>query len=111
MLKRARVLFNLGLKQDGLSLQTVAEKDHFEMTESERRVNFEKIKALKNPNDDLKEGTEIDFSVEHALEPRVIEMVRVHETWLGYAEELIKWGEFSRVKDLAKEVSLHARIL
>ena len=38
-------------------------------------------------------------------------MVRVHETWLGYAEELLKWGEFVRVKAFAKEVALHARIL
>ena len=111
MLKRARVLFNLGLKEAGLQLQTQAEESHYELTESERRVNFEKIKALKNPKDDLKEGTEIPFGPEHALEPHVIEMVRVHETWLAYAEELIKWGEFTRVKELAKEVSLHARIL
>lgn len=38
-------------------------------------------------------------------------MIRVHETWLSYAEELLKWGEFVRVKAFAKEVALHARIL
>ena len=38
-------------------------------------------------------------------------MLRTHETWLGYAEELVRWGEFARTKDLAKEVALHARIL
>ena len=111
MLQRARVLFNLGLKPEGTALQTKAEENAFELTEDERRVNFEKIKALKNPNDDLREGTTVPFTVEAADEPQVIEILRTHETWLGYAEELIKWGEFTRTKELAKEVALHARIL
>ena len=53
MLQRARVLFNLGLKPEGNALQTKAEENAFELTEDERRVNYEKIKALKNPKDDL----------------------------------------------------------
>lgn len=74
-------------------------------------MNYEKIKALKNPKDDLKESTVIPFNVGAADEPHVIEILRTHETWLAYGEELIKWGEFSRTKQLAKEVSIHARIL
>jgi len=45
------------------------------------------------------------------MEPLVVESVRIHEAWCVLAEELIKWGEFSRAKDLATEASLHARIL
>ena len=59
----------------------------------------------------MSEGTIIPFTTEESDEPRVLEMVRVHETWLGYAEELLRWGEFVRVKAFAKEVALHARIL
>lgn len=81
------------------------------MTEDERRVNYEKIKALKNPNDDLMEGTTIPFAPADASQPKVIELLSTHETWLAYGEELIKWGEFTRTKDLAKEVALHSRIL
>lgn len=35
----------------------------------------------------------------------------MHEAWLLYSEELIKWGDFSKAKDMAKECNLHARIL
>lgn len=110
-LKRARILFNLGVKIEGEKLQNEAEQNAFILSETERRVNYEKIKALKNPDDDLSEETKCAFQAEEANEPKVIEMVRVHESWLAYAEELLKWGEFSRVKVLAKEVALHARIL
>ena len=71
MLQRARVLFNLGLKVDGQALQSKAEENPFEMTEDERRVNYEKIKALKNPNDDLMEGTTIPFAPADASQPRL----------------------------------------
>jgi hypothetical protein len=37
--------------------------------------------------------------------------LRIHDAWLLYSEELLRWGDFVRAKDLAKEVSLHARIL
>jgi hypothetical protein len=45
------------------------------------------------------------------MEPHVIETVRIHEAWSDLADELIKWGEFARAKDLATEASLHSRIL
>ena len=41
----------------------------------------------------------------------MIEIMRIHESWLSYGEELLRWGEFTRVKDFAKEVALHSRIL
>jgi hypothetical protein len=81
------------------------------LSENERRVNFEKIKALKNPDDDLSEGKHINFITAEAKEPLVIEIMRIHESWLCYSEELFRWGEFTRVKDFAKEVALHSRIL
>jgi hypothetical protein len=34
------------------------------------------------------------FLAENAMEPLVIENVRIHEAWALLAEELIKWGEF-----------------
>ena len=37
------------------------------------------------------------------MEPAVIENISIHEAWLAYAEELSKWGEFVRAKELAKE--------
>jgi hypothetical protein len=45
------------------------------------------------------------------MEPLEIKSLRIHEAWAVLAEELIKWGEFQRAKDLATESSLHARIL
>ena len=41
----------------------------------------------------------------------IIESIKIHESWLAYAEELLKWGDFSMAKTLAKEASLHARVL
>ena len=45
-------------------MQQAAEANAYELTESERRVNYEKIKALKNPKDDMSEGTLIPFTLE-----------------------------------------------
>lgn len=45
------------------------------------------------------------------MEPHVVEVVYVHEAWLTYAEELLRWGEFRRSKEFASEAALHARIL
>jgi hypothetical protein len=45
------------------------------------------------------------------MESRVIETVRIHDSWSLLAEELVKWGEFTRAKDLAREASMHSRIL
>ena len=58
----------------------------------------------------ITEGKAI-FLSEVASEPLVIETVRIHEAWATLAEELLKWGEFKRSKDLATESALHSRIL
>ena len=51
------------------------------------------------------------FNPESEMTPHVVESIRVHESWLSYAEELLKWGEFVRAKTLLMEANTHARIL
>ena len=111
VLARSRLLYNLGLREQGQALAQQAEGSKYALTEEECKVNYEKIKALKDPRDDLREGTAIPFAPEDGMEPEVVESMRIHESWLAYAEELLKWGDFARAKDLVKEASLHARIL
>ena len=53
-LARSRLVMNLGLKDEGMALQAKAEAGKYDLTEEERKVNFEKIKALKDTRDDLK---------------------------------------------------------
>ena len=45
------------------------------------------------------------------MKVRVIESIRIHESWSFLAKELVKWGEFARAKEIAKEASIHSRIL
>lgn len=45
------------------------------------------------------------------MEPKVLESIRIHEVWIQYAEELLKWGEFIKAKEFIMEANLHARIL
>lgn len=99
---------NLGLKQDGVKLYEKVESKRYLLSEEERKVQYEKIKALSDMS--LNEE-KAHFLSENAMEPLVVESIRIHETWAVLAEELIKWGEFSRAKNLAQEASLHARIL
>lgn len=44
-------------------------------------------------------------------DPLVIESIRIHEIWILYAEELLKWGEFITAKPFILEANLHSRIL
>jgi hypothetical protein len=53
----------------------------------------------------------VPFEEDSEFLPHVVESIRIHESWLAYAEELLRWGEFVRAKVLLKEASLHARIL
>ena len=80
------------------------------LTEEERKVNFEKIKALRDPNDDMKSRNVAFAPVEEGA-PLVLESPRIHQSWLLLAEEQIKWGNYVKAKELLKEVNLHARIL
>jgi len=96
----------------GQKVVDFVDKNAYNLTEEERRIQYEKIKELKDPKDSL--GADMSclpFEKEFALDPLVVESVKMHEQWLGLAEELLRWGEFVRAKTLAKEANLHARIL
>jgi len=99
---------NLGLKANGLKLLEKVESKKYILTEDERRVQFEKIKALSDMS--IKEE-KAHFLAENLMDPLVIETVRIHESWIALSEELVKWGEYTRAKDMATEASLHSRIL
>ena len=90
-------------------VETLSPKSYV-LNDEEKKVNFEKIKALKDPTDDLK-SKHIPFHAPEEGVPMVLEQIRIHESWLALAEELIKWGDYVKAKDLLKEVNLHARIL
>lgn len=109
-LQRARVLFNLGLRDQGTKI--VDALVPYCLTEEERRSQYEKIKELKDERDSLSaDMSAIPFSTELKSDPLIIESVRIHESWLELSEELLRWGEFARAKAMAKEANLHARIL
>jgi len=82
----------------------------YNLTEEEKKVNFEKIKALKDASDDMKDKF-VKFPKDEEFEPHVLESLRIHENWLAYAEELLKWGQFIKAKDIVMEANMHARIL
>ena len=110
---------NLGLKSEADSLiDKMSTK--YELTEEERDYNFEKIKALKDANDDMKAKDSKDINAApktipfEALEegsPLVLSTIRIHESWLALAEEHLTWGNFLKAKELLQEVAIHARIL
>ena len=52
-LARARVLYNLGLKDQGAKLVESIDKNAYSLTDEERRIQFEKIKELKDEKDSL----------------------------------------------------------
>lgn len=109
-LKKARLLLNLGLKAEGDNLKVQWDADNYKLSDEEKKVNIEKIKALKDTSDNLKDKT-VNFHVIDEYEPLVLESIRVHEVWLQYAQELLKWGEYIKAKDFIIEANLHARIL
>ena len=53
-LKRARLLMNLGLDFQAEDSVKDLNSRSYVLNDEEKKVNFEKIKALKDPNDDLK---------------------------------------------------------
>ena len=58
-LKRARLLMNLGLNAQAEALVDALGPRSYVLNEEEKKVNFEKIKALKDPADDLPNNIEI----------------------------------------------------
>ena len=109
-LQRARLLMNLGLKDQAQAITQSVESEAYDLTDEEKKVNFEKIKALKDPNDDLVNKI-IPFEKEEAGAALLIEQRRIHQSWLTLAEELLRWGHYTRAKTLVMETNLHARIL
>lgn len=109
ILKRARMLMNLGLKSAAEAL--VDSKEHiYILNDEEKKLNYEKIKALRDPADDLAKK-HIPFDVAEEGAPLVLEQIRIHESWLQLGEEHIKWGNYAQAKDLVQEVQRHSRIL
>lgn len=109
IMKRARLLMNLGLKSAADML--IEGKEHsYILNDEEKKLNFEKIKALKDPADDDAKKL-IPFHVVDEGAPTVLEQIRIHESWLQLADEHIKWGNYVLAKDLLNEVTRHARIL
>jgi hypothetical protein len=49
--------------------------------------------------------------MEDDQEPLVLESIKIHEVWILYADELLKWGEYIKAKDFIIETNLHSRIL
>jgi len=110
ILRKARLLMNLGLKTESDNLKQQWENNSYKLTDDEKKFNFEKIKGLKDPKDNMKDKA-VAFPYEDEKEPLVLEQVKVHEVWIHYAEELLKWGEFVRAKEFILEVNIHSRIL
>jgi hypothetical protein len=109
VMKRARLLMNLGLKSAADAL--IEGKEHtYVLNEEEKKLNYEKIKALKDPADDNTKKL-IPFNMVDEGAPTVLEQIRIHESWLQLGDEHIKWGNYVLAKDLLNEVSRHARIL
>jgi hypothetical protein len=64
---------NLGLKETADNvLEDVRSKSPYVLNDEERKVNFEKIKALRDPNDDLK-NKNVPFNSEEDGAPMVLE--------------------------------------
>ena len=71
-MKRARLLMNLGLKKESDELINTVNQNAYLLNEEEKKVNFEKIKALKDVNDDLKTKN-IPFNPAEDGSPLVLE--------------------------------------
>jgi hypothetical protein len=113
LLKRARLLMNLGMQTEGTALKATWDNEHYKLSDEERKLQFEKIKGLREP--EVMEGNDklqkVIFRFEDEYDPVVIESIRIHEMWLMYADELLKWGHYIEAKELTLESNLHCRIL
>lgn len=48
-------MLNLGLREEGQQIKEKWETECYKLSEEEKKTNLEKIKALKDPTDDLKD--------------------------------------------------------
>jgi hypothetical protein len=71
-LKKARLLMNLGLKAQSEKIMEEVMPRSYKLSDEERKVNFEKIKALKDPTDDLK-SKHVPFNAPNDQIPNVLE--------------------------------------
>ena len=101
---------NLGLKNESEALKQTWEINCYKLSDDEKKLQLEKIKGLKDPHDNLKDKN-VAFPYEDEQEPLVLEQIKIHEIWIQYAEELLKWGEFVRAKEFILETNIHSRIL
>lgn len=72
ILRKARLLMNLGLRTESDTLRQQWETQGYKLTDEEKKVNLEKIKGLKDPADDLKSKA-VAFNFEDEKEPLVVE--------------------------------------
>ena len=68
ILRKARVLMNLGLKNEGDALRTQWDTEHYKFTDEEKKNNLEKIKGLRDPGDNLKDKN-VAFHFETDMDP------------------------------------------
>lgn len=85
-LKRARLMLNMGLEERGLELKKQIDERAYTLGEEEKKVEFEKIKGLRDLSDDIKDKN-VAFPSVGAKDPFVLETVFLHEIWLLLAEE------------------------
>lgn len=71
-LRKARLLLNFGLKQEGDALRQQWETTSYKLSDDEKKLQLEKIKALKDPSDNLKDKA-VAFEFEGDQEPLVLE--------------------------------------
>ena len=90
-LKKARLLLNLGLKQEGEDVKARWDLDNYKLTDEEKKVNTEKIKALKDKSDNLKDKV-VNFNFEDEFEPVVLEQIRIHEVWAALCSRAAQVG-------------------
>jgi hypothetical protein len=103
-------LFNLGHKEVANKVLEEIKDGGYVLSDEEKNYNFEKIKALKDPNDDMR-SKKVPFEDQDEGAPKVIDQIKIHESWLALADEHLKWGNYSKAKNLVQEINTHARIL
>ena len=81
ILRKSRLLHNLGLKTESEALKTLWDNNQYKLTDDEKKLQLEKIKGLKDPLDNLKDKA-VAFAYEDEKEPVVLEQIKIHEIWL-----------------------------
>ena len=72
LLRKARNLMNLGLKNESEALKQTWEINCYKLSDDEKKLQLEKIKGLKDPHDNLKDKN-VAFPYEDEQEPLVLE--------------------------------------